>query len=98
MRTAPQPWGPWSAPLTIFNGIRDKGTCYFIHNDGPCPASAPNPGQVGIQGGGYGPYFISGWTTGELAAQTAPANSTFCFTLDTFNSYAEVILKSTIKG
>ena len=48
--------------------------------------------------GGYGPYFISGWTTGELAAQTAPANSTFYFTLDTFNSYAEVILKSTIKG
>ncbi len=32
MRVAPQPWGPWGAPQTIFNPQRDRGTCFFIHH------------------------------------------------------------------
>ena len=27
MRTAPKPWGPWSAAQTVFNPARDRGYC-----------------------------------------------------------------------
>ncbi|MGA2007228.1 MAG: DUF4185 domain-containing protein [Solirubrobacteraceae bacterium] len=57
MRSAPNPWGPWSSPTTIFNPSPDPNTrsgyCYFIystqtqstkHPDGSpiCPKGSPN--------------------------------------------------------
>ncbi|MFZ1041089.1 MAG: DUF4185 domain-containing protein [Anaerolineales bacterium] len=39
MRFASQPWGPWSAPQTIFNPTTDGGYCHFIHR----AVNAQNP-------------------------------------------------------
>jgi hypothetical protein len=97
MRTAVNPWGPWSAPQTIFNPFTDHGFCYFIHFAGKCPKGTPNPGTGGT-GGDYGPYFVDGWTTGTYATKTRPATSTFYYTIDTWVPYGNVIAKSALKS
>lgn len=89
MRTAPQPWGPWSAPQTLFSSKKD-GFCVVVDNTN---CAAPYNGDAG---GDYGPYFIPGWTTGTAATSNAGATSTFYYTVDTFHPYGQVIEKSTI--
>jgi hypothetical protein len=95
MRFAPKPWGPWSAPQTIFNAGRDHGlvqadgNCSFIYSpSGPCE----NPARPGVAGGNYAPYFISRFTTGDEDRGT----STFYWTMATFNPYTQMIMTSTI--
>ena len=89
MRTAPEPWGPWSAPQTIFRASTD-GYCVIM--DKPtCP-----PPYNGNTGGEYGPYFISGWTTGTPASSGVGATTTIYYTVDTFVPYGQVIEESTI--
>jgi len=99
MRTAPNPWGPYSAPQTIFNPIRDHGYCYFIHSNGACPNGSPNPtnSDHGV-GEYYAPFFIANWTTGTFATRTEAATSTLYYTLSTWNPYGVVILKSAIRA
>lgn len=98
MRFAERPWGPWSAPQTIFNPLRDGGYCFFIHravtpqNPLPCDSLA-GPDRMTDAGGDYGPYFISRLTTGDVATGT----STFYFTMDTWNPYTQVIMKASIQ-
>jgi hypothetical protein len=98
MRVAPQPWGPWSPPQTIFNPGRDNGYCYFIHRavDSLSPIPCDNlcgPDRIAEAGGDYGPYFISRFTTGD----SVKGNSTFYFTMDTWNPYTQVIMKASIQ-
>jgi hypothetical protein len=91
MRTSPDPWGPWTAPQTIFRASTD-GYCVIM--DKPtCPAP-----YNGNPGGEYGPYFISGWTTGTPAGNGAAATTTIYYTVDTFVPYGQVIEESTIDG
>ena len=98
MRFAGQPWGPWSEPQTIFSAVRDGGYCHFIHrvvnaqNPTPCD-NVSDPGKQDVNGGGYGPYFLSRFTTGDAARAT----STFYYTLSTWNPYTQVIMKSSIQ-
>lgn len=97
-RFSPQPWGPWSAPQTIFNPVRDKGYCHFMHRavtaTSPACDTAGDPGRDDVYGGEYAPYFISPFTSGDAARGT----STFYYTLATWNPYGQVIMKSTIQG
>src|SRR5208282_3081527 len=98
MRLAERPWGPWSAPQTIFNAARDGGLCRFIHravnaeNRTKCDELSP-PGREEQSGGNYAPYIISRFTRGDEARGT----STFYFTLSTWNPYTQVIMKTTIQ-
>lgn len=104
MRTAANPWGPWSAPQTIFNPTPnptgETGFCYFIHStatSGPdaCkndPGSLNPPGR-GIHGADYGPYFIAHWTRGA----STPESSTIYYTIDTDNPYGQVVVQTTIQ-
>jgi uncharacterized protein (TIGR03437 family) len=98
MRFAPQPWGPWGAPQTIFNGGRDRGLCFFIHRgvtaSSPACDQVGNPGREDTQGGPYGPYLLSNFTTGDTASGT----STFYYMLSTWNPYIEVIMKTSIQS
>jgi uncharacterized protein (TIGR03437 family) len=98
MRFAPQAWGPWGAPQTIFNGYRDRGHCFFIHRGvtatSPACDQVGNPGREDTQGGAYGPYFLSNFTTGD----TASGASTFYYMLSTWNPYIEVVMKTTIQS
>lgn len=98
VRLAQQPWGPWGAPQTIFNGDRDRGHCFFIHRavtatSPPCD-QVGNPGREDTQGGAYGPYFLSPFATGDAASGT----STFYYLLSTWNPYIEVIMKTTLQS
>ncbi len=97
MRLAETPWGPWSAPQTIFNPVRDSGYCRFMHRavtaTQPICDSLSGPDRLTQDGGDYGPYFISRFTTGDAAAGT----STFYFTMDTWNPYTQVIMKTMIQ-
>jgi len=99
MRTAQRPWGPWSAPQTIFNAGRDWGTCYFIHRavDAQNPVACDDlstAGRIGLSGGNYAPYFISPLTLGDKESAT----STFYWTMATFNPYTQMIMKTTVRG
>ena len=115
MRTAPNPWGPWSSPTTIFNPAPDPATrsgfCYFIYSketkanpDGS--PKCPDPvfdqkslaGEHHRQGGYYGPYFVANWTTGTHATASTRASTTIYYTLDTFDPYGQLIMRSTILG
>ncbi len=111
MRTARNPWGPWSSPTTIFNPDPDSrtqsGYCYFIYStqkDGypKCPAGSPNHALSSSKkphvGDYYGPYFVANWTTGQRAAASQQASTTIYYTLDTFDPYGQLILRSTILG
>ena len=46
----------------------------------------------------YGPYFAAGWTTGTYASYPTRASTTIYYTLDTFDPYGQLILRSTILG
>jgi hypothetical protein len=91
LRTAQQPWGPWSAPQTIFNATRDHGICVFIYSDST--GACPNPGGQTAAGGNYAPYFISPLTTGD-----EDGTSIFYWTMATFDPYTQMIMKTTIQG
>ena len=98
MRFAEKPWGPWSPPQTIFNPNRDNGYCYFMHravtpqNPTACD-SLSGPDRLDQAGGDYGPYIISRFTTGDSVLGT----STFYWTVDTWNPYTQVIMKTMIQ-
>jgi len=98
MRFAPQPWGPWGAPQTVFNPVRDRGTCFFIHRavtpTTPACDQLSSSANEDVPGGAYGPYFLSPFTTGA----TASGASTFYYLLSTWNPYIEVIMKTTIQS
>ncbi len=112
MRTAPQPWGPWSSPQTIFNpkpnAKAKTGFCYFIYAPEKhikCPRGSQKTNarlgeapSPGLSGSYYGPYFITGWTTPHDKPSGRFEGSTFYYTLDTFHPYGQVILQSTIKS
>ncbi len=98
MRVSERPWGPWSAPQTIFSPDRDRGYCVFMHravdarNPKPCDDLA-GPDRAGVSGRAYGPYVISRFTTGDAAQGT----STLYYTMSTWNPYTQVIMRSTIR-
>ena len=111
MRTARNPWGPWSTPTTIFDPAPDSrtesGYCYFIYSTQTgsfpkCPPGSPNRTLVHSTkahvGDYYGPYFVANWTTGTAGTVTTRASTTIYYTLDTFDPYGQLIMRSTILG
>lgn len=98
MRFAEEPWGPWGAPQTIYNGTRDRGDCYFVHRavtaTTPACDQLSGPDRLDVAGGVYGPYFLTGFTTGNAANGT----STFYYMLSTWNPYIQVIMQTTIQS
>jgi hypothetical protein len=98
MRLADDPWGPWTAPQTIFNCDRDGGLGHFLHRavtaDQRSDDGLSTPERIAQKGGPYAPYLISHFTTGDEAA----GRSTFYYTMSTWNPYTQVIMKSTIQA
>jgi hypothetical protein len=97
MRMSTHPWGPWSAPATVFAN-RD-GLCQFIHrapapDRPPCDAlSAPDREQV--QGGAYAPGIINDLTKGGVTK--LGRWSTIYYTMSTWNPYQVVVMQSTVR-
>ncbi|HMK97318.1 MAG TPA: DUF4185 domain-containing protein [Acidimicrobiales bacterium] len=100
VRVAAAPWGPWSAPETIFNPTRDHGYCEFIHYL-HCPPGSPNPYNhtskgASQDGSDYGAHIIPGWTTSQPSPNSTGVLSTFYWVMDTFDPYGEVIMSTTL--
>ncbi len=53
---AKDPWGPWAAPLLVFNSPRDPGYGVFMHN----PNAVPGDGLIGPTIGNADPTTTSG--------------------------------------
>jgi hypothetical protein len=91
------PWGPWSAPQILFNGVRDGAAGNFIHN----PNAQPNDGVAGpvigkdrqadpqaVRGGAYAPYVVERWT------KLQGSELDLYYVLSTWNPYVVVLMKS----
>jgi hypothetical protein len=92
LRTATEPWGPWSAPQILFDPWDDNGYCHFVHVNWEfdnCD-TVHDAGRENEWGGEYGPYQFETLAVGD-ATQT-----TIYFTMSTWNPYTVVLMKATI--
>ena len=94
LRSARNPWGPWSDGTVIFDPWRDKGYGRFMHvppRDSRTSDSLHDPGREQEFGGEYGPYILARYTRGTTES------CTIYFTMSTWNPYQVVIMKSDLK-
>jgi hypothetical protein len=93
--SAPQPWGPWSAPQLIFNATRDKGFGVFIHDNQYNP-----PGLIGptINPANHNPTNTDGtvYSPDLIESFTTISNSTvfIYYLMATWNPYTVVKMRS----
>lgn len=101
VRTAEQPWGPWSEPQALFDAERDGGYCAFMHTGpgvhlvagggAPCPAVG-DPHNLQTAGDPYAPYVIAPFTRGVPGS-----HSDIYFLMSTWNPYTVVLMKATLR-
>ncbi len=93
MRTADQPWGPWSEPQIIFDPWADKAYCDFIHVSWSVQQcdQLSGPGFENVWGGEYGPFQFEELATGDNAS------TTIYFTMSTWNPYTVVLMKAVLQ-
>jgi hypothetical protein len=92
VRTANNPWGPWSAPQVIYHPEEDNGFCRFIHRSWEqenCD-DLSDKGQEHMSGGAYGPYQFEDMAIGD------DSQTTIYFTMSTWNPYTVVLMKATL--
>lgn len=93
LRTGPEPWGPWSEPVILFDPWDDGGYCHFMHVDWEyrnCD-QVHDPGRENEWGGEYGPYQLEGLAVG------GPSATTIYFTMSTWNPYTVVLMKASLE-
>lgn len=92
-RTADNAWGPWSAPLVIFEPWGDGGYCNFMHADWRTIVcdTVQDLNKNNEWGGEYGPYQFEDFAIGD-STQT-----TIYYTLSTWNPYTSILMKSKLK-
>lgn len=102
LRSADQPWGPWSEPVVAYNPFKDPGYCDFIkappgfsrpgRSAEDCAKNGGDPGNTNT-GGPYGPYILSRHTR-----DLAPGVSEIYFVMSTWNPYQAVLMKATLES
>ncbi|MGV3616724.1 MAG: DUF4185 domain-containing protein [Fimbriimonas sp.] len=98
MRSAPKPWGPWSAPTTIFNPDTnaDGGYGRFMHINWAVGGHYDKIQDFVMGngndewGGEYGGYLIEPFTSGDST------NTQIYYTLSTWNPYQTIVMTSEI--
>jgi len=90
LRSARNPWGPWSEGVVLFDPWQDQGYGNFIHihHQYKVQDQLHDPGRENEWGGEYGPYLISPFTKGS------PSHCEIYYTLSTWNPYQVVLMKS----
>jgi hypothetical protein len=94
LRTADNPWGPWTKPQIIFHLWDDNGYCHFIHTNwefDDCD-DVHDPNRQNEWGGEYGPYQFEHFATGD------ENSTTIYFTLSTWNPYTVVLMKAKLQS
>lgn len=93
LKTAKNPWGPWTDSQILFHPWDDDGYCSFIHAswDNQQCDEVHDPGREYEWGGEYGPYQFEHFATGD------DQSSTIYFTMSTWNPYTVVLMKAELE-
>jgi hypothetical protein len=93
LRTADQPWGPWSDPQIIFDPDRDHGYCTFMHRqvDATHPACDKIASPSTNSGGVYAPYLVRNLS--EVHGDVL----TIYYTMSTWEPYSVMLMKSDLR-
>lgn len=97
MRTARDPWGPWTRPQVIYDPWKDGGYCHYMHvgwQSQRCD-SVMDPGRENDWGGVYGPYQYGYFAKGD--STSASPFTTIYFNMSTWNPYTVVLMKAVLK-
>jgi hypothetical protein len=94
-RFAPEPWGPWSAPITVLSAIEQPGlTCTLIQGLTACPGLAPGTGGPGLF---YAPFVMDRFTQDATPPGPGqPKRATIYWLVSTWNPYTVVVMQSTL--
>jgi len=94
------PWGPWSEPQVLFNGMRDNALGKFIHNPrrkiddglaGPVMGARNRANAEEVHGSAYAPYVVERWTK----VQGSMLN--LYYVLSTGNPYVVLLMESRLR-
>ncbi len=104
-RTAPEPWGPWSAPTVLLSTTHDPIVfCKLIMGPLGCPGLVRRnywplrPDGSAVTGGFYGPFVLNRFTRGSRPQRAAQAKqATIYWLVSTWNPYQVVVMQSTLK-
>lgn len=90
MRTAEQPWGPWSEAKMLFEPRKDGGYGKFMHIDWRDEKvdSVHDAGRENEYGGEYGPYMIPRFFRGDSK------EATIYFVMSTWNPYQVMLMRA----
>lgn len=99
LRTAPNPWGKWSAPTTIYSPYSDvqPGYCQIMYHDDTFDPSYSCPGgdsdlEVSHDGQGfeYGPGVV------QSVSSDSDQTLTLYWVMSTHNPYRVVLMRTTV--
>lgn len=93
IRTANEPWGPWSRQKDLYNPKINNGFCNILHRSVKkqrCD-KLEDPGKAMVNGDTYGPYQY------ESLSQGWDGRTTIYFNVSTWNPYTVVLMKAKLK-
>ncbi len=92
IRSAEEPWGPWTAAQVLYDPWTDDGYGEFIHISwtNSVSDSLHDQGRENEWGGVYGPYQFPDHAAGNSV------ETTIYFTMSTWNPYTVVLMGATL--
>ena len=88
VRSASHPWGPWSAPISLFDWNRDHAA--------PATPTDPRPRYINPPpdaGASYGPYIVPRFTEYEPVT----GNTTLYYVMSVWRPYQAMLLRTTVR-
>jgi Domain of unknown function (DUF4185) len=104
-RFAPEPWGPWSAPIVLLDAVQNPDVgCTLVMSLGGCgsqPSSyLPLPNGASVPGAFYAPFVMERFTQDETPksepGRRSPKRARIYWLLSTWNPYTVVVMQSTL--
>jgi hypothetical protein len=100
-RTAPDPWGPWSAPTVLLSAVKTPSLFCTLFWNKPglgCPGLVSQQIPVLSFGYFYAPFVISRFTEDATPPGPGPARAaTIYWLLSTWDPYQVTVMRSTLK-
>jgi hypothetical protein len=101
-RTAPYPWGPWSAPTVVLSAVENPGLyCTLFWNKpggGGCPGLVSQQPPLLSFGAFYAPFVMTRFTEDETAPGPGrERRATIYWLLSTWDPYQVTVMRTTLK-